>query len=701
MKNSIVILKGKGKNISVGNNLPLRVSVPIGINNIESIKSKIELLESLLTNNFTPPDLFADLSLIAPKKRFYEYIIERFDGPVGFLPHYLADNEKQLLKEIELSIKKGISHITIHYTANSKLFELAKKNRQVITTSRGGIIIINELMNSQKSYNLYERTFKNIVSLIKGTNVVISLGSTFRPSGIDESMDIVHREETKMQIRIAEEFRSYGISTMIEGLGHSNISNIRNYYKLLGELGNASPLMTLGPLANDSSFEYDPIAAVVGGTSLSSYENFSITQVITKDEHNGGIPSDKSTIEGYKIAKSMANCINSDRGYNNKDLNLSFHRRTFQTCKLETELIRKKVESVNCTRCLEHCPLRALNKTNNPLIEHLQQYLPKPIDEVATNLVYELESLNIGTIILFGSTAKKLFSYSQNNGKLFLQSDLEFNIITSKKIPENIINSLYDVVRKYLKVIGLDQPLFDLDIRIRTSDSLKNLPNDIQIKKSLYCYGVRTENNYWNNSSSETDILNIKGSYSSYFRSTIEWLVLKLVHIDYLPHDDKAYWISSIKCSLICKLIPNYLIQFGLPYTGTSLDIKNLDKISNSSFGSKNLSEYISLLKNCWSARQDSSGSEISKIEISHNTITQLISNIFSYYKKNRLIEYGIINDFTMTLVRIIDDPKFWTNPNKNQLQEVKEAFSLLLSNYRKNNINFQIKYNYHLNNKI
>lgn len=701
MKKRIVILNGKEKKLAIGYGMPVRVSAPIGINSYDDIKEKIRLLEKLLSNNFSLPDIVADLSLFAPKKRFYEYIIERFSGPVGILPHYIAHTEKELLKEIEHALKIGVSHLTLHITAKEKLFKLAQESRFNNSTSRGGSIILNELLKSNRKENLFEKNLKTIISILKNSGVVVSLGSTFRPSGIDEAMDTVHIEETKSQILYANIFNSEGIDTMIEGLGHASKYNIIEYYKLLRNLGNTSPLMTLGPLACDSLLEYDPIASSIGATILSDYEYFSIIQTITSEEHLGGVPSEKSSINGFQIAKSVANCLNSNIGYNKKDLNISFHRKIFQTCKIETLPDESQHENFNCLRCLNYCPLRSNNNfSKNPLIEHINNHLPSPFNLLVDKLVRELENLNVGTIILFGSTAKGLFSYSLYENNIFLGSDLEFNIISEHQVNIKTIDSVYEIVKKYLKEIGLEQPLFDIDIRIRNSNSLPQIPNDLQIKKSLFCYGIRDSNKFWDNSSSETDILNNKDSFSAFFRSALEWLSLRIIHLSNLTLDInyKTYWINAIKASFICKLVPNYLIKYGLPYTGSHLDIRNLQNICKSQNKNNALIKYVSILEKCWAARQDKEGMKIISLDIDLVVIDDIVNEIYSYYKSNKLIESGIIEDFTIVLLEFITVNKSWGNTNLLYIKRTKKAFENFLNNYRNNDINFSIKYNYHLN---
>ena len=73
-------------------------------------------------------------------------------------------------------MQSGVRIITIHITPEIEIINLAQK-RIVPITSRGGGIVVNV------------RAIDEIISLCIKYNSVISIGTTFRPANIIDSLD--------------------------------------------------------------------------------------------------------------------------------------------------------------------------------------------------------------------------------------------------------------------------------------------------------------------------------------------------------------------------------------------------------------------------------------------------------------------------------------------------------------------------------
>ncbi len=204
-------------------------------------------------------------------------------------------------------MEAGVGLVTIHPTPTLELYRLSQQ-RMIPFTSRGGGLVIKDIIRSgRKKGNVYIDILEHIVIAAKRTNTVISIGASFRPGCIYDSMDEVHISEIRQQLKIYNKLKDMGVGVIIEGPGHCRPRDIIKYTKLIRRSN--APIMTLGPMAIDSAVGQDHITGTIGATLLGLKGCANILATVTREEHTGGIPSLRSLIEAIKAYKVVCSII--------------------------------------------------------------------------------------------------------------------------------------------------------------------------------------------------------------------------------------------------------------------------------------------------------------------------------------------------------------------------------------------------------
>ena len=141
------------------------------MHNISYEKEKIDILFS---SNDTSPDTMMDLSIFDAKGQLVHYIIQNYGVPVGVVPIYAFKkfelNKMNLLEQIEKYAEMGVAFMTMHFTADKDIYEIAVKERKIPTTSRGGAITLKDAYNRNKQ-NIFRECLGEIVYLAKKYNI--------------------------------------------------------------------------------------------------------------------------------------------------------------------------------------------------------------------------------------------------------------------------------------------------------------------------------------------------------------------------------------------------------------------------------------------------------------------------------------------------------------------------------------------------
>ena len=193
--------------LSVGGDAPVRINCNIGCNSLSGYDLEKEKLLCLREEGVLP-DMMMDLSLIQLEKPLYQTIRDELSLPFGsVLAYHCFDKKNGLCWENTKSVllrlcQEGISFITVHFTADADLFQHAIKERKIPITSRGGGIVLYDTKLNHRSENVFREHINEIVEIVLKYDVVVSLGSTFRPSTIFDACDATHIEETMRQLEV-------------------------------------------------------------------------------------------------------------------------------------------------------------------------------------------------------------------------------------------------------------------------------------------------------------------------------------------------------------------------------------------------------------------------------------------------------------------------------------------------------------------
>lgn len=363
----ISIIEHPHNPLLLGSDALLKVNTNIGVSSKESFSTELKKLE-LLSKLPYSPDSIMDHTIVKLDKPLWKYMLEIFDKPIGTLPHYSVFRNNKgidkslLLETIEEMGENGISFMTLHPTATLKLLEVAKLNRSIPTTSRGGVLILKDTQINNRNTNIIVDNFDDILKIFKKYNMTLSVGTAFRPARIDEALDQTQIIEINEQEKYINYIKSKGVNTIMEGVGHLSLNSIKKYCSRIHHL--KTPLMPLGPMPTDATIGFDHVTSAIGATVISLYGNVGIINSVTREEHTGGVPNIDSIIEGLKSARVAAHCINITRfkKYQNIDNAISSKRASSKSCVISGGIFDDGLSNngIGCSRCSFECPLSLL-----------------------------------------------------------------------------------------------------------------------------------------------------------------------------------------------------------------------------------------------------------------------------------------------------------------------------------------------------
>lgn len=360
-----VLLKGVRKSVAVGTALMVKVNTSVGCSTSEDLereRAKVSLLGDLAYG----PDTMMDLSIVRLARPLYSYAIEEFGGPVGTLPHYVCYEPRggidsaRMLEEIERQAAAGVSWMTLHLTVRRDLYDLAQLTRRTPVTARGGGLVVRDMFAKGKSEGVLAANFPAILDILGRYDVVLSLGTTFRPANVVEALDPVHRAEIELQGTYIREARRRGVPVMLEGVGHMTLNRIPEYIALAGAYG--IPMVPLGPIPTDAAVGEDHIASAIGAAYMALLGGADLVNSVTREEHTGGVPTSEAILEGLRAARIAAHSVNVARfpSLDVADRETADMRAASYTCVVEGGLFSRSSRSrfaMGCSRCGPECPL--------------------------------------------------------------------------------------------------------------------------------------------------------------------------------------------------------------------------------------------------------------------------------------------------------------------------------------------------------
>lgn len=363
---SAVVLKGKARRVAIGSRLLVKVNVSIGCSDKHGLPEELKKLETLSHLSYRP-DVMMDLSIVRPQRPLYRSMIETFGGPVGTLPHYLCYSPGQgidpseLLEEVQRQAEAGVAWMTLHVTPRTDIYEMAKQIRSIPSPSRGGSIVIHDMILNKRGESVLSLYFDKILSILGANEVAISIGAAFRPSTILEALDPVHRREIDIQGEYIREAHQQGVQVMTEGIGHATLDKVAEYVTIVRSRYRV-PMVPLGPIPTDAAIGEDHVSNAIGSAYMALIGGADLINSVTREEHTGDIPSFESVIEGLRAARVAAHAVNIVRYpiQEAADIEVADRRRQRWSCVVAGGLFDRPIEEVpgmGCTRCRRECPL--------------------------------------------------------------------------------------------------------------------------------------------------------------------------------------------------------------------------------------------------------------------------------------------------------------------------------------------------------
>jgi phosphomethylpyrimidine synthase len=338
--------------LRVGDAEPVRVMALVGTTSKADARAESEKIERIAAHS-ARPDLIADLSLRQTEQPLWQQILQA-GFPAATLPIYTArrrdgriDSSALFDRAVE-QIEGGVGMVTIHPSARRDIIELAR-TRRTPWTSRGGGLVIADLLASSDTENVYLRILPDLASLARAYGVTISLGATFRSASVLDADDAAQRAEINFQGEVAAQLRAEGCSVVVEGPGHASPIAIESLARRMRSTG--CPIMPLGPIPTDLSIGQDHISAAIGATLMGLQGAAHVLAAVTREEHTGGVPGISSTLEAIEAAWVAARVIDLHRfGPGVDDFRIADERSEYRTCVAGRT-------TPGCSRCGTACPL--------------------------------------------------------------------------------------------------------------------------------------------------------------------------------------------------------------------------------------------------------------------------------------------------------------------------------------------------------
>ena len=353
--NEVVFLKGNRFDTLAGKGLQLKINSSVGLSDESQFQNEVDKISKIASFDVLP-DIMMDLSIISVKNPIYQIVQEKIGCPVGTVPVYVCFDSKKgidknkFLEEIEKQAQNGVSFMTLHFTAIDEIYRKTMK-RNISVISRGGSLVLRDLYLNKRKQNFLLEYFDDICKILKNNSVVVSVGTTFRPSTLYDALDEIQLSEIKMQKDIIKLLRKRGIPVMMEGVGHISLNDLKKYGKLIRE-DFYIPFMPLGPIPTDRAIGWDHVSAAIGASYMALLDGADIINAVTREEHTGGVPNTNSIYEAIKSAQVVVNSINDVRFFEQ-------YNKVQDGRKTNCMGIIK--EDIGCERCKEECPF-LLNK---------------------------------------------------------------------------------------------------------------------------------------------------------------------------------------------------------------------------------------------------------------------------------------------------------------------------------------------------
>jgi len=362
----------------IGKGLRTKVNANIGTSpDFPEVQRELEKLDAAQSAG---ADTVMDLSTGGDLRAVRRAVMEKATVPVGSVPIYeaavtaarrrgsvLEMTAGDMLEGLRVHIQDGVDFVTVHCGVNRRTVEILRKNPRVCgIVSRGGTFLAHWIIKNNQENPFYER-FDEVIDMLRGEDVTLSLGDGLRPGAIADSFDAAQVEELVEMAGLARRALGAGVQVIIEGPGHVPLSQVVAQVELEKSLTDGMPFYVLGPIVTDIAPGYDHITAGIGGAVAASAGADFICYV-TPSEHLA-LPDAEQVREGViaaRIAAHAGDLAKGVRGAFEMDRRMSeFRRRRDWKGQMEMALdpvhaarIRAHAESGTddaCSMCGEFC----------------------------------------------------------------------------------------------------------------------------------------------------------------------------------------------------------------------------------------------------------------------------------------------------------------------------------------------------------
>jgi len=369
---SVVIMKRGDVSVGIGKGLLTKVNVNIGTSSLR-IDPDEEVKKARIAQMYGA-DTISDLSMGGNVSLIRKMIMENTTLPLTTVPIYQTAAEKGLrdmdcddiIKNLKQQANEGVSSFVLH-CIDKKTLDIVKKEKRIMgVVSKGGSITGAYMMLNDVE-NPFVSNFDEILKIIKGKDIVLSLGNTMRSGCIHDARDKAQVEEIKLNVELAKRAHEEGVQVIIEGMGgHVRADRIAEYVKFHKQMSQF-PLFVAGPLPTDVAVGYDHIAGSVGA-SIASGAGADYLCYITPSEHLG-LPSPEQVREGliaFKIAAHIGDSIKY--GNDEQDINLARKRANLDwegqmKYALDSDRARElSPKEGPCTMCGDFCAIKIMRE---------------------------------------------------------------------------------------------------------------------------------------------------------------------------------------------------------------------------------------------------------------------------------------------------------------------------------------------------
>ena len=369
---SIVIMQRGDRVLGIGKGLSTKVNVNLGTST-GNVSVSDEIKKVRIAEEFGA-DTISDLSMGGDINAIRKEIFSHSTLPVTTVPIYQAVVEHGLkemtpadiIATLRMQAEQGISSCVIHCVSRKMLEGFKQKKRILGMVSKGGSIT-SAFMLLHQCENPFVERFREVLSICRKYDLVLSLGNTARSGCINDLRDRMQREEIDGNVALAKKAHESGVQVIIEGAGgHIRMDRIPRYIRYHKKLS-CFPLFVAGPLPTDIAVGYDHVAGCAGG-SLASAAGADYLCYITPAEHLG-LPSPEAVKEGliaFRIAAHIGDTVKYGRDAQDKKIALmraALDREGQIRCAMDPERVRKLTDgNGECTMCGEFCAIKIMRE---------------------------------------------------------------------------------------------------------------------------------------------------------------------------------------------------------------------------------------------------------------------------------------------------------------------------------------------------